>query len=152
MNILLVNYGTGVGPSVPVQGRSGKEYGRAIFRRELKGHVFSLTLEEYKKIVVDVLENKRPLQQWIPFPEEQPVGDDGLNAILELLKPVALEEDNTPLDTLKRILSPKEPAENQLVKLGALDIKALKELAKEKGIETKGMRKCDIVEALVAFA
>lgn len=130
--------------------------------------------EDYKKCARDILSNKIALQGWIPMfvMEESDLpsgGSSTLAEIMDLLAPFALDSDQSPVDTLKRVLDRAnevpppagEPKQAESLPLGKPNLEAaveecisnlstqkLRALAKQRGIDVSGKTRPEMIAIL----
>lgn len=171
MKVILFNPEVTAGTTMhSLCGRSGKVYGKTRNSNTLGGHIFEMSLDEYAKAARDILSNKLPLQFWIPIfvPDPEPANDqityepteasEMLSQLLYILGGHAIDADQSPIETLTRVLSgravptaevPDDNKATRQAELTQMDIKEVRALAQEKSIETKGMTKRQIILKLI---
>jgi hypothetical protein len=120
--VTLVNKALSAGNMVHIVcGHSGKVYGSSRYSGKHGGHIIEMTMKDYEAYCHDIVGNTRSLQQWVPHfnvpieivadpsPKEldSRVYDDlnQYDLLCELLAPHQDPEDNSPSDTLKRIIN-----------------------------------------------
>ena len=153
MNIILFNPEVTQGTKLhSICGRSGKVYGKTSYSSKYQGHIFTMTMTEYRKHARDILSNRMPLQLWIPIPEEPEAKpeDTTLADILETLLPFAKGGDKTPVDTLRRILAPEIAKAEAVSEIALYSTQKLRAVAAERMIDVTGLSRPEMIAKLTS--
>lgn len=106
MKMLIVNpAGRGI-RQLPVCGRSGKTYGYAVWNQAYNGHVFELSMEDYRRYAPDICMQNVPLQSWYGIPvQESPSPNQQKPELDQILSSeFSADTDETLTDTARRLV------------------------------------------------